>query len=131
MPERETTCPCCGQDDDHCQCSSDVYPHHERSSVTLWRCPDYHVKDVAALFENGSGICLTCGKGLVQRTYTETSPGEVVTKKAKIKHRINSILAEALSGGPSKYHTERGYVRWGLVESDLCEAYLPAGPEVE
>ena len=44
----------------------------ELQTVTLWRCPDYHVKDVAALFENGSGVCLTCGKGLVQRTYTET-----------------------------------------------------------
>jgi len=38
---------------------------------------------------------------------------------SKIKKGISSILYSALSGIDEKYRAEEGFIRWGLVESDI------------
>jgi hypothetical protein len=41
---------------------------------------------------------------------------------ATTRERINAILRAALSGSDKAYRTEDGYVRWLIVERDLCAA---------
>ena len=40
----------------------------------------------------------------------------------EIKKKVSGILIGAVNGYESKYRTEDGFIRWGLVEKDIHSA---------